>query len=135
MVEVNKHRAEAAVKCPTCKQRFVGQLLMGLAEARQQHTVASGTEVDCSTMEDLARACAENGSYAEALQHYDEVLQADLSQHGPDSLLVANTKSKYACWFYDANPGSLMDDFMQHGGCVPEPGQVCRSSFNASRGP
>ena len=95
LVEANRHRTAAHDKCPTCQTRFVGVLSMAAAEARVRDTRASSS-IDCQAITDLARACAEQGRYAEALQHHRSVLRRQLARFGPDHLDVAKTQNKCA---------------------------------------
>ena len=80
----NRHRKDAHDKCPTCQTRFVGALSMAAAEARVRGARASSSNIDCAATTELAQACSEQGRYAEALQHYHNVLRRVLEQLGPD---------------------------------------------------
>ena len=94
LVEANRHRSNAHDQCPTCKTRFVGALSMAAAEARVRDARASSSNIDCAASTDLAQACAEQGQYPEALQHYRQVLRGQLKHFGQDHPAVANTKNK-----------------------------------------
>ena len=92
LVEANRHRSNAHDQCPTCKTRFVGVLRMAAAEARVRDARASTSNFDCVATSELARACFEQGRYAEALRHSQNVLKEKLKCFGPLHPDVASTQ-------------------------------------------
>ena len=93
LVEANRHRTDAHDQCPTCQTRFVGVLSIAAAEARVRDARASSSITDCVATSELASACLEEGRYAEALRHYQNVLRQQLERFGPDHLQLAKTQA------------------------------------------
>ena len=60
--------------CPTCKQRFIGALQMAAAEA-QVHTTCFDRNFHPAAVADLANTLTDKGSYAEALELHQKVLE------------------------------------------------------------
>ena len=67
---------------------------MAAAEARVRDARASSSNIDCAASSELAQACAEQGRFLEALQHYRKILRRQLKHFGPDHPDVATTYMK-----------------------------------------
>ena len=89
---------EVSDSCPTCMQKFVGELQMAAARARMAG-VSRERDGKAHAMSQLADALKDSGDFDGALKLYQKVLKNDTARLGPDHPHVAATKNKCAAFF------------------------------------